>query len=335
MKLQDEYAKKAGRIDKGVHRQSIWVLWRTSMPSILTEIGYLTNPLEEEFLGSDKGQEYLAKAIFRGLRKYKDEVENSKKNYNDEIENQVALENENIKAGNIPGQKSADDDDEEDDDKEVAKDVKKDEKAPEKKEEAEKPEEKKESITKEEEATEKKEKVSDGKSAESVAEKEKAQREEPKNKEEEKDTQNASSVKNPSVTGEKPDTSVSAKDIAEKYKKKDADPNPVKEKTEIKKEPEQKPVADNSQKDQIVYKVQFASSDVELNLKLDKFKDIVEGSYYKMNNILKYTSGNFSNSKDAVNHQLALREKGFKDCFVVAFKNGERINLNSIAKTNP
>jgi N-acetylmuramoyl-L-alanine amidase len=331
MKLQEEYARKAGRIDKGVHRQSIWVLWRTSMPSILTEIGYLTNPLEEEFLGSNQGQEYLAKAIFRGLRKYKDELENSKKTYNDEIENQVALENENIRAGNIPGQKSADDDEEDDDEKEVAKDVKKDEKASEKKEEAVKADEKKENVVKEEDPAEKKEKASDGKSPESVAEKEKAQ-EEPKSKEEEKNTQNASSVKNPSVPNEKPDSSVSAKEIAEKYRKKDADPDPVKVKTETKKEPEQKPVADNSQ---IVYKVQFASSDVELNLKQDKFKDIVEGSYYKMNNILKYTSGNFSNVKDAVSHQSALREKGFKDCFVVAFKNGERIPLNPIAKSNP
>jgi len=81
--------------------------------------------------------------------------------------------------------------------------------------------------------------------------------------------------------------------------------------------------------------MQFASSDVELNLKQDKFRDIVEGSYYKMNNMLKYTSGNFSNSKDAVSHQSMLREKGFKDCFVVAFRNGERINLNSIAKSTP
>ena len=40
IKIQDEYSKKAGRVDKGVHRQSIWVLWRTAMPSILTEIGY-------------------------------------------------------------------------------------------------------------------------------------------------------------------------------------------------------------------------------------------------------------------------------------------------------
>jgi N-acetylmuramoyl-L-alanine amidase len=331
MKLQDEYAKKAGRIDKGVHRQSIWVLWRTSMPSILTEIGYLTNPLEEEFLGSEKGQEYLAKAIFRGLRKYKDETEGNKKTYNDEIENQTALENENIKAGNIPGQKSADDDDEEEDDKDVVKDVKKDEKAPEKKEEAAKTDDKKESVTKEEDTDEKKDKASDGKSPESVAEK--TQPEETKSKEEEKNTQGASVVKIPPVLAEKSDSSLSAKDIAEKFRKKDAEPG--KEKTAIKKEPEQKPVADNPQKDQVVYKVQFASSDVELNLKLDKFRDIVEGSYYKMNNVLKYTSGNFSSAKDAVSHQNTLREKGYKDCFVVAFRNGERINLNSIAKSTP
>jgi N-acetylmuramoyl-L-alanine amidase len=113
MKIQDEYAKKAGRIDKGVHRQSIWVLWRTAMPSILTEIGYLTNPLEESFLGSEKGQDYIAKAIFRGLRKYKDELEVNKKEYSDSIENQEPLENENIKAGNVPGQKKGEDEEEE------------------------------------------------------------------------------------------------------------------------------------------------------------------------------------------------------------------------------
>lgn len=78
------------------------------MPSILTEIGYLTNPLEEQFLGSEKGQECLAKALFRGLRNYKDELAGNKIVYNDEFENQSPLENENILAGNIPGQKKAD-----------------------------------------------------------------------------------------------------------------------------------------------------------------------------------------------------------------------------------
>ncbi|MBS1651924.1 MAG: N-acetylmuramoyl-L-alanine amidase [Bacteroidetes bacterium] len=129
LKIQEEYTKKAGRIDKGVHRQSIWVLWRTAMPSILTEIGYLTNPLEEEFLASENGQDYLAKAIYRGLRRYKDEVEGTKKTYNDDIENQIPLENENVKAGNLPGlrKKMSDDDvdDDDDDDEKEGPEIKK------------------------------------------------------------------------------------------------------------------------------------------------------------------------------------------------------------------
>src|ERR1700752_3987207 len=88
LKIQEQYFKKAGRVDKGVHRQSIWVLWRTSMPSVLTEIGYLTNPEEEKFLGSTKGQDYMAACLFRAFRKYKDEQEGLKIAYNDEFENQ-------------------------------------------------------------------------------------------------------------------------------------------------------------------------------------------------------------------------------------------------------
>ncbi|MGZ3901111.1 MAG: N-acetylmuramoyl-L-alanine amidase family protein [Bacteroidia bacterium] len=269
--LQEEYTKKAGRIDKGVHRQSIWVLWRTSMPSILTEIGYLTNPLEEQFLGSKEGQDYLAKAIFRGLRRYKDEMEGVRKEYIDEIENQVPLENENVKAGNIPGQKKADPDDE----------LVEEEKKPEEKT----PEEKKELKTPEK-----------------------------------KDTIKVAVISN--------DTSLSAKDIAYKYKKEKNGPSVTdqKEKTPDKKE-ENVPV-----KQDIIFKVQFASSDVELNLKDSKFNSIIDGSYYKAKNILKYTSGNYLTIKDAVNHQGQLREKGFKDCFVIALKNGERIDLNEARK---
>ena len=100
LKIQEQYSKKAGRVDKGVHRQSIWVLWRTSMPSVLTEIGYLTNPQEEKFLGSEKGQTYLSACLFRAFRKYKDEQEGIKTVYNDVFENQQPLENENYKLAN-------------------------------------------------------------------------------------------------------------------------------------------------------------------------------------------------------------------------------------------
>ncbi len=96
-KIQEEYVKKAGRVDKGVQRQSIWVLWRTAMPSILTEVGFLTNPEEEKFLGSAKGQSYLASSIFRALRRYKDEKEGrTGVSYNDEVENEEPLKNENL-----------------------------------------------------------------------------------------------------------------------------------------------------------------------------------------------------------------------------------------------
>ena len=45
------------------------------MPSILIECGFLTNPKEEDFLHSGKGQDYLASAIFRAFRAYKENFE--------------------------------------------------------------------------------------------------------------------------------------------------------------------------------------------------------------------------------------------------------------------
>ncbi len=292
IKIQDEYTKKAGRIDKGVHRQSLWVLWRTAMPSILTELGFLTNPIEEQFLSSALGQEYLAKSIFRGLRKYKDDIEGTKKEYNDEIENQIALENENVKAGNIPGQQIVDDDEE------IDKEVKKNEvKTDEKKEDV------KVEITKEDTKIDQKEKVSDNKYVEFVIEN--------------KDTVKAKDGKT--------DTLLIAKEIADKFKKLQKEKE-QKEKVELKKEEVR------ILKSGIVFKVQFASSDVELNLKQEKFNGIVNGAFYKVKNVLKYTSGNFGQIKDASLHQNILREKGFKDCFVIALKNGERMDVTEAKK---
>lgn len=314
MKIQEEYTKKAGRVDKGVHRQSIWVLWRTSMPSILTELGYLTNPLEETFMASEKGQEYLAKAIFRGLRRYKDEVEGKKKEYHDELENQEPLENENIKAGNIPGQKKAVDDEEEDEVKPAA--------------------------AVEKEKTEKKEKEPDSNPTE---EKPVVQNPpEPKKEPLEKVDDDAyarielNSKDTLATTVIPEDTALSAAEIALKFKKEMEKKSPPKKepappKTTSKGKEPAKPVempeTEAKKAGGIVFKVQFASSDVALDLKQDKFSAIQEGGFYKVKSVYKYTSGNFLAVSDAVKHQNQLREKGYKDCFVVAFKNGERIDI--------
>lgn len=83
---QDEFRDRAGRDDKGVKQAGFLVLWKTAMPSVLIETGFLTNPLEERFLGGDKGQTHMAASIFRAFRKWKDNVEGITHTYTDEVE---------------------------------------------------------------------------------------------------------------------------------------------------------------------------------------------------------------------------------------------------------
>lgn len=83
---QDEFRTRAGRDDKGVKQAGFLVLWKTAMPSVLIETGFLTNPKEERFLGHDKGQTHMAASIFRAFRKWKDNVEGISNTYDDEIE---------------------------------------------------------------------------------------------------------------------------------------------------------------------------------------------------------------------------------------------------------
>lgn len=87
-KVQQEFKTRCARKDKGVNDAGFLVLWKTAMPSVLIETGFLTNPAEEKFLGSANGQEYMAAAIFRALRQWRDEVEGRKIAYDDSIESQ-------------------------------------------------------------------------------------------------------------------------------------------------------------------------------------------------------------------------------------------------------
>lgn len=63
--------KSYNRIDKGVHQAGFLVLRETSMPSVLIELGYISNPSEETYLLSDKGTTDLANAIYRAFINYK------------------------------------------------------------------------------------------------------------------------------------------------------------------------------------------------------------------------------------------------------------------------
>ena len=53
--LIQKHFKGCNRIDKGVHQAGFLVLRETSMPSVLVELGYISNPSEETYLLSEKG----------------------------------------------------------------------------------------------------------------------------------------------------------------------------------------------------------------------------------------------------------------------------------------
>ena len=72
--LQAEF-KKLGRRDRGVKQAGFMVLYRTTMPSVLIETGFLTNPNEEGFIGKDAGQNKMAKAMLTAFDNYKASIE--------------------------------------------------------------------------------------------------------------------------------------------------------------------------------------------------------------------------------------------------------------------
>ncbi len=73
--VQKQFKERAGRRDHGVRQAGFLVLWKTSMPSVLVETGYLSNPNEEKFLMSDDGQSIIASAIYRAFKNYKTMIE--------------------------------------------------------------------------------------------------------------------------------------------------------------------------------------------------------------------------------------------------------------------
>ena len=73
-KLQKEFTK-LGRYNRGVKQAGFLVLYKTTMPSVLIETGFLTNPSEEKFLSDTVGQRKMAASMFSAFEKYKMELE--------------------------------------------------------------------------------------------------------------------------------------------------------------------------------------------------------------------------------------------------------------------
>jgi N-acetylmuramoyl-L-alanine amidase len=73
-KIEEQFSNQ-GRTSRGVKQAGFLVLWRTTMPAILIETGFLTNREEERYLISEKGQHEVSTAIVNAISLYKKEVE--------------------------------------------------------------------------------------------------------------------------------------------------------------------------------------------------------------------------------------------------------------------
>ena len=186
-KIQKQFMKRIAAKDRGVEQAGFLVLYKTAMPAILVESGFISNQKEEELINSDKGKSNIVLSIFEAFKEYKYKVEG----FNNQAQVYVA-----------------------------------------------------------------------------------------KTESESQNTKPTVSTHNDTLSDDK---------------------------------------------SEVYFRVQFATSSVEKNITDKEILQIGEVKVYSHNGLYKYTLGNETSLRDANRLLIKLQEKGFKDAFVVAFLNGERI----------
>lgn len=262
--IQDQYKANIKTINRGVKQAEIFVLYKTAMPAVLTEVGFISNPEEEQYMMSDEGQATIVVSIFKAFLNYKSSVEGTKvptdlkidlKGYKAKVDKYAAPAKETNTA-----------------------------------------------VTEKPDVTEKNEEKADAKEENVVAE------------------MPSTMIPSTSKTNVEPPLPI-AEPVAEKPAKTEATPS-QKEPTE-----QTSPTSAAVNASGVEYRVQFLSSDKALKEGSREFKGLKDYSFYLQKGVYRYTTGNFKNVKDAVKLQKEVREAGFKDAFIVAFNNGERISL--------
>jgi N-acetylmuramoyl-L-alanine amidase len=236
--VQEEFTKRLGRKDRSVQQAGFLVLYRTTMPSVLVELGFITNPEEEAFMISEEGKNYLASAIYRAFRDYKQQFE--RENATSVITR--AMREEAVKA---------------------------------------------------------------------------------------ETTSTIASGPQPWDSPSEPTKNVTQNNSDAKQNKTPAAPAQATSQSPARNNPSSQQPSTKS----IIYKVQFATFPQDIPISDKRFKNIEKADKYFHNGLHKYTSGSFSNYRDAVNHQSRMRKAGYADAFVVAFLNGQRISIHEAQKT--
>ena len=73
--VQNQLVTNAKRVNRSVRQAGFLVLREVAMPSILIELGYISNRQDEKYLKSTSGQTSLASSIYQGFKEYKREYD--------------------------------------------------------------------------------------------------------------------------------------------------------------------------------------------------------------------------------------------------------------------
>jgi N-acetylmuramoyl-L-alanine amidase len=74
-KVQHQLVDNLLMHNRGIKQAGFLVLYKTAMPGVLIETGFISNPGNEKYLLSEKGQDQMAQAIYKALRDYKNQLE--------------------------------------------------------------------------------------------------------------------------------------------------------------------------------------------------------------------------------------------------------------------
>ena len=74
-RIDQQFRGHVGRSSRGVKQAGFLVLWKSTMPSVLVEAGFLTDRKEEKYLRTKEGQQAIAEGIYRAFRAYKRDLE--------------------------------------------------------------------------------------------------------------------------------------------------------------------------------------------------------------------------------------------------------------------
>ncbi|MBR1792657.1 MAG: N-acetylmuramoyl-L-alanine amidase [Bacteroidales bacterium] len=278
--IQSQYKSSLRSINRGVKQAELFVIYKTAMPAVLTEIGFVSNPEERAFLLSDAGREKIAVCLYNAFASYKAHEEGTQPKL-------ISSFNAPVADTDITATKTSD------------------------------------KVSESEKAKQKAEEEARALAAQKEAE-EHAMAEAAQKKEAEE--QAALKAKEEEAAKEAEAKALAAKEAAEAEAKERAKEQ-ERQADEANRQAQAAAQMAAANPHNVSYRIQFLRSDQMLKAGDKQLKGLDNFTYYKQDGIYCYMWGSTTSLEAAKVLQSDVRNKGFRDAFVVAFANGERVSL--------